>query len=72
MFRVSVDYDNGYSTLVVNLQLQWRHNELDGVSNHRRIDCLLNRCSMKKNIALRYLPLWEESTGNQLIPLTRR
>ena len=23
--------------------LQWRHNECDGVSNHRRFDCLLNR-----------------------------
>ena len=23
--------------------LQWRHNELYGVSNHRRLDCLLNR-----------------------------
>ena len=22
---------------------QWRHNERDGVSNHRRLDCLLNR-----------------------------
>ena len=24
-------------------QLQWRHNEPDNVSNHRRLDCLLNR-----------------------------
>ena len=24
------------------LSLQWRHNEHDGVSNHRRLDCLLN------------------------------
>ena len=23
--------------------LQWRHNELDGVYNHQRLDCLLNR-----------------------------
>ena len=23
--------------------LQWRHNERNGVSNHRRLDCLLNR-----------------------------
>ena len=23
--------------------LKWRHNERDGVSNHRRLDCLLNR-----------------------------
>ena len=26
--------------------LQWRHNERDGVSNHRRHHCLLNRLSM--------------------------
>ena len=25
------------------LSLQWRHNERDGVSNHRRLDCLLHR-----------------------------
>ena len=26
-----------------NLKLQWRHNERDGISNHQRLDCLLNR-----------------------------
>ena len=26
-----------------HVTLQWRHNEGDGVSNHRRLDCLLNR-----------------------------
>ena len=25
------------------VSLQWRHNDRDGVSNHRRFDCLLNR-----------------------------
>ena len=25
-----------------NLPLQWRHNERDGISNHRRLDCLLD------------------------------
>ena len=24
------------------IALQWRHNEHDGVPNHRRLDCLLN------------------------------
>ena len=36
--------------------LQWHHNERDGVSNHRRLDCLLNclfRCSSKKISKLR-------------------
>ena len=37
--------------------LQWRHNERDGVSNHRCLDGLLSRllAQMKKNIkALRH------------------
>ena len=29
--------------------LQWRNNEHDGVSNHRRMDCLLNRLSMHRS-----------------------
>ena len=36
--------------------LQWRHNERDCVSNHRRLDCLLNRlfrCRSKKTSKLR-------------------
>ena len=36
--------------------LQWRHNERNGVSNHRRLDCLLNcllRRRSKKTIKLR-------------------
>ena len=32
---VSVDF--------THISLQWRHNELDGVSNHQTRDCLLNR-----------------------------
>ena len=35
--------------------LQWRNNERDGVSNHRRLDCLLNRlfrCRSKKTSKL--------------------
>ena len=27
---------------LTSYQLQWRHNEHDSVSNHRRFDCLLN------------------------------
>ena len=29
--------------------LQWRHNERDGVSNHRRHDCLLNRLFRRRS-----------------------
>ena len=42
--------------------LQWRHNEPDGVSNHRRLDCLLNRlfrCRSKKTSKLRVTGLYE-------------
>ena len=30
-------------TVATDDSLQWRHNEHDGVSNHRRLDCLPNR-----------------------------
>ena len=46
------------------MSLQWRQNEHDGVSNHRRLDCLPNRLlsrrakKMKENIkAARHWPL---------------
>ena len=29
--------------------LQWRHNERDGVSNHRCLDCLLNRLLRRRS-----------------------
>ena len=29
--------------------LQWRHNERDGVSNHRRLHCLLNCCFRRRS-----------------------
>ena len=49
--------------------LQWRHNERNGVSNHRRYDCLLNRLfrrRSKKTSKLRVTGLCE---GNP--PVTR-
>ena len=50
--------------------LKW-HNERDGVSNYRRLDCLFNRL-FKENIkALRHWPPWGESTGHRWIPLTK-
>ena len=42
--------------------LQWRHYERDGVSNHRRLDCLLNRlfrCRSKKTSKPRVTGLCE-------------
>ena len=42
--------------------LQWRHNEQDGVSNHQRLECLLNRLfrpRSKKTSKLRVTGLCE-------------
>ena len=30
--------------------LQWRQKERDGISNHRRLDCLLNRLSRSRSL----------------------
>ena len=51
--------------------LQWRHNELDGVSNHQPHGCLRNRLcrQIKENIkAPRHWPLWGEFTSDRWIP----
>ena len=47
--------------------LQWRHDKRDGVSNHRRLDCLYNRLfrqRSKKTSKLRVTGLCE---GNSLV-----
>ena len=36
-------YANGYRPFQVRAALWWRHNEHDGVSNHRRLDCFDKR-----------------------------
>ena len=46
----------------VSLSLQWRHNGRGGVSNHRRLDCLLSRLFRrisKKTLKLRFTGLGE-------------
>ena len=51
------------------LTLQCRHNECDDVSNHRRLDCLINRLfrrRSKKTSKLRVTGLWE---GNYAKPV---
>ena len=45
-----------------DILLQWRHNDCDGISNHRRSHCLLNcwfRCRSKKTSKLRVTGLCE-------------
>ena len=51
----------------IQISLKWRHIESDGVSNHRRLGCLLNRlfrCRSKKTSKLRVTGL---CGGNQLV-----
>ena len=51
-----------------SFSLQWRHNEHDGISNHRRLDYLLNRLfgrRSKKTSKLRVSGLCE---GNSPVP----
>ena len=55
------------------LASQWRHNGLDGVSNHQRLYCLLNLLSRHRQIkhqTPRHWPLWGEITGHRRIPRT--
>ena len=33
----------------IHCSLQWRHNKRDGVSNHRRLDCLLSRLFWRRS-----------------------
>ena len=60
---------------IKNMLLQWRHNELDSVSNHRRLDGLLNRLFRrwsKKTSKLRLTGLCEgNSSGTGEFPSER-
>ena len=53
---------------VVQIPLQWRHNERDSVSNHRRLDCLFKHFFGPRS---KKTSLWGESTGHRWIPLTK-
>ena len=62
-----------YHAGTFRITLRWHHNEHDGVSNHRRLDCLLN-CLLRRreNIkAPRHWPLCGEFTGDRWIPRTK-
>ena len=47
------------SIITTSIALQWRHYEHDGVSNHRRLDGLLNGHRLKKTSKLRVTGLCE-------------
>ena len=51
---------------ILGISLQWCHNGRDGVSNHRRFDCLLNRlfrCRSKETPKLRVTGLCEGNSA---------
>ena len=61
-------------TRVLSLSLQWHHNERDGVSDRRRLDCFLNRLfrrRSKKASKLRVSGLCEGNSPHKR-PLTRK
>ena len=63
------------------ITFQWRHNERDGVSNHRRLNCFLNRLFSRRSKLIsnlygtcfvRKIHRWSvERTGDRWIPLTK-
>ena len=57
-FRVYRPYILSHSAL------QWRHNERDGVSNHRRLDCLLKRLFRRRSKKTSKLPVTGLCEGN--------
>ena len=63
MYRTHVDWQSEPITCMVKeTTSQWRHNEFDGVSNHGRLGCLLNRLfrdRSKKSSKLRVTGLCE-------------
>ena len=72
----SISFNDNDSWPVCSVHaIQWRHNERKGVSNHRHLECLLNRmfrCGSKKISKLHVTgPLWGELTGHRWIPLIR-
>ena len=53
----------------MNNPLQWRHNELDGVSNHRRPGCLLNHLSGRRSKKTPKLHVTGLCEGNHQWPM---
>ena len=51
----------GYTMVIA---LQWRHNERDGVSNHWRLECLLNRLFRRRSKEKSKLRVTDLCEGN--------
>ena len=77
--NIVFSFINVYPSIFIHcrntIPLHWRHNEHDGVSNYRRLNCLLNRlfrCRAKKTSKLHVTGLLcGEFTCHQWIPLTK-
>ena len=57
----------------ISCLLQWRNNYRAGVSNHRRLDCLLNRLFRRESKKIKtpcHWYLWGEYTGDRWTPRT--
>ena len=62
-YHISLDFCESMTNSPVSFQ--WRHNECDGVSNIRRLDCLFNCLRIKENTkAPRHWPFY----GNPAFP----
>ena len=47
--NLQVKWNGNIVTLTKLPSFQWRHNKRHGISNHRRLDCLLNRSFMRRS-----------------------
>ena len=54
------------------ISLQWRHNEHDGVSNHQRHDCLLNRLFRRRSRKIPKLRVIGLCAGNSPVNFLRK
>ena len=63
---------NGDTKRSFVFSFKWRHNERDGVSDHKRLDIVYSTvCSgadQRKHESLASLALWGKSTGQRRIP----
>ena len=63
--NVKITNRNAAGTLF--LSLQWCYNECDGVSNHRRLDCLLNRLLRRRSKKTLKLRVTDPCEANSLV-----
>ena len=79
MCKISSWLEQSFGTFIddnlsKNITLQWRHNELDGISNYQHLNSLLNRLFRRRSQKTSKLhvtgPLWGEINGDRWIPCT--